>query len=316
MTKKRYIETDRVLSYEELKLRDKIAGDYFRELVKNEKVLTVAEFLHENPKLEQRLRETSLFGFPSNALFALLPFCSSFCNQVSRVFSIYSGDPNAKIVTGINESIALRNYSSSYSQNPLRAHHTWVEMKINGTDKVIDLADQRVYDKTDYYIMHSYRESDLAEIGVSGAILQDFTPYSFVCLANRLAELTSKKDFLLDGYDTIVFNLYINHTKMTGYEADYVILELEQAKKRLEQAGIKPTSNSDAVIIDRLASKNNYMFAYSSGVSPFLKQEQEFDPEKFEIFNAVFPKTKEMAKTSSSLQGPLEWIGLMNKQFE
>lgn len=316
MSPKRYIDTDKVLTYEELKLQDKFANDYYIELLRQGKVLTVFEFFEENPDLEQRLRETSLFGYPSNALFALLPFCSGFCNQVSRVFAIYSGEPTATVVTGINESIALTNYGSSYSKNPLRAHHTWVELTKNGNEYVIDLADQKVFLKDDYYTMHNYKDEDLAKTATSAAILQEFTPYSFVCLANRLANLTYHKTSLLEGYDNLISALFINHKGMVGRQVDYVINELENAQSKLIQNGITFADKADATIVDYLASKTDYMFNYSNGVSQFLQQELSANPQKYETFNDVFPQTKEMAERSGSMVGPLEWIGHMSKQFD
>lgn len=290
-------------------------------LLESEKAISIAEFLQQNPELEDRLQRTSILGYPANAVFTSYHVCAGLCNQVSRLFTMCCGLKNAHTVTAMDKVLASDDYDR-YVEDWRTVHHTWVEFEHNGEMKVADLTLQAVFSQQDYYDMNEITPQETYPRGIDQIALEEFVSKSFFDVNRRLAQLTYNNSKVIQSYDYMI-NYHISHAKECPVDTTYSIQAFSQTRDFLKSQGLSEDYQSDSncllMLQKRKREKDLSKVAIDTLIDdarqdvytrlPFMYKGEQTERDK-SILQTTFDKTQDMYNlVSYTYQGPKIRLG-------
>lgn len=281
-----------------------------KQLASMKNVYSICEFFKRNSVeyyayeygIGDALRETSLFGFPSTAIFANKELCDGICHDISRIFAIYSMQPSARVCTAIDYYLAYKNYQE-YKSNAKSAYHTWVEISIDGKSYAFDFSRQKVFFADDYRSYRGLNEQDIITYSVNSALLEEYTANSFLYLARRIAQYTNNMQTLLESMDNYIYKTGLEYDgSEMQQDLKFVCEEVLIAKERLQDTGLSEDYKSEAaLIVQAIEDKNVHEMLH---ISHLELANQLMSENNCEQINEVYTQNMALLNFINSSCGP------------
>jgi hypothetical protein len=284
------------------------------ELLKTEQ--TIVEFFKSNPDLEDALRKTGICGLPTTAIFTNPLFCNGKCDYISRVFASVCPKNNVKVATGVNAVIA-NNYYDDYIKSYKNAHHTWVEMLVDGEVYVLDFTFQIAAKRKKYYQALELSDSSVTKFGKNAILLQQMTSEAFWFVARDIRDYSNRKTYLEGLYEYCTF-MDRNLPKENG---GYCFDEACRVHDDLLDAGISYKQISEAEIVYRVAYERGKLLdqqledVVKQNYNKYGRQPMRYKRYKA-IMDSIFPNNKNVRQYAEQIYGPKENSEEMRLEIE